>query len=115
MKKILFFTVLVIAIFSMIHSIESVYSLWKKRDIIVQTQQEVKKEEEENKKLKQQLQTISSPSYVEEEARNKLFMVKSGEKVVFIPASALATRSGEQETADQQLSPWEQWFKLFSL
>ena len=112
MKKIIFFTVIVIATFSMVHSVQSMYSLWQKRDIIVSTQQEVKKEQEENTKLKKQLQVISQSSFVEEEARNKLFMTKPGEEAVIIP-EGLATSSGTQKQPQGQLSNWQQWWKLF--
>lgn len=113
MKRILFFTVIAIAILSMVHSVESVYNLWQKQNIISQTQKRVQTDEKENKKLQEQLHVISQSSFVEEEARNKLFMVKPGEQMVFIPADALASPSGTPETSVDLLSSWEQWWRLF--
>ncbi|MDE2588833.1 MAG: septum formation initiator family protein [Patescibacteria group bacterium] len=113
MKRIIFFTLIAIAILSMVHSVQSVYSLWQKRDIILQTQKEVQKEQTENSKLKQQLQVISQSAFVEEQARDKLFMVKSGEKMVFIPTDEMSTRSGRQFAVEQTLSSWQQWWNLF--
>jgi len=113
MKRILFFTVIVVAVLSMIHSVQSVYNLWQKKDIIAQTKKEVQNEQEENKKLTQQLQTVSTSAFVEEEARNKLFMAKPGEKLVFIPASELATTAGATKQPTTHLSNWQQWWRLF--
>ena len=113
MKRIIFFTLIGIAIFSMVRSVESVVSLWQKREIILETQRGVKKEQEENKKLKQELQAISQPIYVEQEARNKLFMVKPGEKVVFIPGDTVASYSAQGPLLPEKLSNWEAWWHLF--
>jgi cell division protein FtsB len=113
MKKIIFFTVLGVAIFSMIHSVQSMYSLWQKKDIIAQMQKDVQKEQEENTKLKKQLQIVSQPSFVESEARNKLFMTKPGEETVFIPKDALASHSGVPQEVQEHLSNWHQWWNVF--
>lgn len=113
MKRILFFTVTAIAILSMVHSVESVYSLWQKRDIILQMQKQVQSDQEENKKLKQQLQETSQSGFVEEEARNKLFMVKPGEKMVLIPSSLIASSSGGMSVPSGSVSSWQQWWNLF--
>jgi cell division protein FtsB len=113
MKRIIFFILLGIATFSMIHAVDSMYRLWQKKDIILQTKKEVEKEQQENKKLKEQLQIIGKSSFVEEEARNKLFMVKPGEKVIFIPPHALPNVSKQQPVALSRLSNWAQWWRLF--
>ena len=112
MKRIIFFTIIVVATFSIIHSISSIYSLWQKRNLISESQQELKQSQEKNQKLKQQLKTVSNPLYVEEEARDKLFMVKPGEQTVYIDKSLLSQK--QSVLAVKASDPnWVQWWELF--
>lgn len=112
MKRIIFFTIIVVATLSIVHSISSIYELWQKRSLISQSQQELIQAQNKNKKLKQQLQAVSSPLFVEEEARDKLFMIKPAEQTVFIDKSLLSQR--QTVLAAKANAPiWQQWWNLF--
>lgn len=56
--------------------VHSIYDLWKKQDLVVSAKDELAKEKQKNQELKTQLVYVQSGEFVEEEARNKLFMVK---------------------------------------
>jgi cell division protein FtsB len=67
--------------------LESISTLWHKRDLIVQTQPELDKEKSLQTMLsKQSLAQAKDPLYLEQQARNKLFLIKPGEQEVVIPA-----------------------------
>ena len=112
MKKIIFIVIIILASLSIVNSLRSVYSLWKKQEVITQASHELAKEKEKNKELKTQLKDVSSQGYVEEEARDKLFMVKPGENTVIIPKDLLATDSAKK-TIETPKSNWQQWWELF--
>ena len=112
MKKILFFISLGISVLIIIHLVTSIYTLWHKQDLLTQAQKELQKEQAENKKLQHQLKIVSTDQFVEEEARNKLFMVKPGEGEILIAQVSQAQKVPHQ----QDTSPnWKKWLDLFSL
>ncbi len=111
MKKIIFIIVLVTSLVIIGNLIGSIYTLWHKQDLLTQAQKELQQERNENKSLKKQLQIVNSQSFLEEEARNKLFLVKSGEQEVLINQELLTPTQPpvKQETR----SNWQQWVSLF--
>ena len=87
-------------------------NLWQKQDLIEQAKTRLVKEEEENKELKKKLLVASTEGFLEEEARNKLFMVKEGEKTVVIPESLLK-KAKPQDYKKAPVSNPQAWFQLF--
>ncbi len=71
------------------------------------------KEQEEKQKrqfLKQQLYFVNTPQFVENEAREKLGMVKPGEHIVLAPPP---TESKKVGSTSDNVPNWERWWKLF--
>lgn len=98
--------VLLLVINNLIHSI---YDIWSKQDLLNQAQKELGREEQRNQKLKAELSFVQTPKFVEEEARNKLFLVKPGEQQVLIPNMA----SESSRVQEKQAPNWQQWLNLF--
>ncbi len=98
--------VLLLAINNLVHSI---YDIWSKQDLLNQAQKELTKEENKNQKLKGELSYVQTQKFIEEEARNKLFLVKPGEQQVLIPNMA----SESSRTQEKQVPNWQQWLNLF--
>lgn len=73
----------------------------------------VYKLETKNRKLKEQLENIQSPEFLEEVARNKLGLSKKGETVVVIPEDKLKLVLGTSSSAQIRLPNWLGWLKLF--
>ena len=71
----------------------STYDLWSKKDVILSAQQELEAEKKENLRLKNQLAKAQGGQFIEEEARNKLLLVKPGEQNVIIPHDLIASDS----------------------
>ncbi len=112
MKKIVFIIIIIIASLSIINSVKSIYSLWQKQDVLIITKNEVEKDKKENQELKNQLKTVSNQQYVEEQARDKLFMSKQGEDTIYIPKDLLSTESAQVKILAPKPN-WLQWWKLF--
>ena len=104
---------LVVTIVSLIIIISlsrSVYSLWKKKDILKDTQDALVKLEIEQQDLQKKLEESQNPAFIEQMARDKLGMIKEGEKIVLVPKK----ENSEQKAEDQTNLPnWKQWWKLF--
>lgn len=112
MKRLLFFTIIIVCIFTSVGLIGSITTLWQKQDLVKNAQQELDNAQKENRKLKKQLATATSDGFIEEEARNKLLMTKDGEKTVVIPESLLKKPTPEEKQGGKHLNV-ELWFSLF--
>lgn len=69
--------------------------------------------EARNRALKSKVAQIQSPQFIEEQARNKLGLSKSGETIVIIPEEKLRQILGATESAQVRLPNWLGWFKVF--
>lgn len=66
-----------------------------------------------NKELKNKLENIQSPQFIEEEVRNKLGFGKAGETMVIIPDEKIKQILGASESAAIRLPNWLGWLRLF--
>ena len=112
MKKITFFIILAICLLSIIHLISSIYTLWHKQDVLITAEKQLQQEKKLHAQLQSQLKTVTASGFVEEEARNKLFMDKPGEREVIIAQDLLTP--AQMSTRAQNTQPnWQQWLSLF--
>lgn len=112
MKKVIFFVSIILFLFIINNFFHSIYRLWQKQDLIVSARKELSKQKQEQRKLQKELETVRNPAYVEEEARNKLFLVKPGEQIVVLPR--VSPLPEKNRTIAKKPDPvWLQWYKLF--
>lgn len=71
--------------------------------------QQLKEEEKRNRFLKERLFYVNTPEFVEEEAREKLGLVKPGEHTVIVPSPPLP--KNDFSLADKP--NWKKWLELF--
>ncbi len=91
----------------------SIYTLWQKNDLVENLRLEVKKNQRENEDLKRKLRIVEKPQFIEEEARNKLFMSKPGEGVIVLSQKDReATLSAKPKPKDTRPN-WKKWWDLF--
>lgn len=109
-KKILYIIVVVVCLLIINGLIRSIYDLWKKQDLVVSAKDELNKEKQKNQELKAQLVYVQSDEFIEEEARNKLFMVKPGESDVIVPEELLQKKEEKKVVI---VPNWQQWVNLF--
>ncbi|MEK7450614.1 MAG: septum formation initiator family protein, partial [Patescibacteria group bacterium] len=65
-------------------------------------------QKQENQRLKSALSYSKTQEFIEKEARNKLFMVKTGEQKILI--SKEAEKAQEEK---EKLPNWREWWNLF--
>ncbi len=110
MKKIIFGFVVIVCLLIIKNFAFSIASLWQKQDLLVQKQKELDVVKKKNKDLVDKLLVVQSEQYVEEEARNKLFMIKPNEQELVIPDS----KDKKEVKSDTTNKPyWQQWLELF--
>jgi cell division protein FtsB len=113
MKKMLFFIILAISILVINNLIHSIFTLWQKYDLVTLAQKELTREKQDNQKLKSQLSYAQSKEFIEQEARNKLFLVKPGEQKVLISEDLIKGASTPSAQAKKSDPNWKKWVELF--
>jgi cell division protein FtsB len=108
-KKVIFILILIVLLVVINNLVHSIYDIWSKQDLLNQAQKALTKEESKNQKLKAELSYVQTQKFIEEEARNKLFLVKPGEEQVLIPNKVLES----QKKQEIQTPNWQKWLNLF--
>lgn len=109
-KRILFVTTVVICLFIINNLAHSIFDLSQKQQLLTQTQTTLAKKQTESASLKRQLATAQSSTFVEQQARDKLFLVKPGEEQVILDSNL--NKSAQAKTA--MVTPnWQEWINLF--
>ncbi len=116
-----------IIVFGLVLVVSLSRSLWRMRrsqSRLIDLKQTVQAERERKNELEKIVTWRKSREFVEQEARNRLQMVKEGEKIVVLPREnaagnnmdingdvlSLNPNQGNEETA-----VWKQWMALFGL
>lgn len=113
-KKIVYFIFIVISLFIINELVHSIYGLWQKQSLIDESRQALNFEKKKNIDLKNRLKVVNQPQFIEQEARNKLFLVRPGEGIVVIaPTEYLkASRSAGEKSLDTRPN-WLKWWEVF--
>lgn len=114
MKKALFIITLVVSLFFINNLVRSIFNLWQKQSLVEREKKELLKAKEENQRLKEQLYYVQSPEFIEEQARNKLLLLKPEEQRILISDNlTMATQSGKKSKEESKEANWKKWLKLF--
>ncbi len=109
MRKIFFFATIIVSLIIINSLVKSIYDLLRKEDLVTEATKELEDQKKENKRLKEQLSYVRTDEFIEEEARNKLFMVKEGESEVIIPKDFSLSKA---QKPIPELPNWKKWIDL---
>lgn len=114
-KRLLNLAILIIGIGLIINLSRDIYRLLGADDQIELAEvglEELKKERQELLELEKYYQ---SEEFIEEEARNKLNMVRPGEAVVILPPNVGELVGSERGESDggEPLPNWQRWWNLY--
>lgn len=90
----------------------SVVRLWKTGRVVKEAKTQVEKESRENERLKEKLAEVSSPEFVEREAREKLGYGKAGETLIIFPRQNDANPKPQISNPNNEPN-WRKWWKLY--
>lgn len=114
MKRVIFFVIVIVSLFVMQNMVRSIYSLWQKRDLLTQRENELIKQKQEHARLRDVQRRVESEEFVEKEARNKLFLQKPGESRVVVDKKLIDAVIGVKTEIKKDTRPnWQQWWELF--
>ena len=111
MKKITFIIIIVILLLVINGLLHSIWDIWQRKDVVLQAQNALSVEKQENQRLKSAFSYSQTQEFIEKEARNKLFMVKEGERKVLIPKELEG--GGGNLTVGENVPNWKKWRNLF--
>lgn len=113
MKRMVFYIIVIACLFIIKDLIVSIYEVWRKQDLLVAAKKDLEAEKQRNNQLKAQISIVESEFYIEEQARNKLFMLRPNEQEILVSRN-LFTASGSAHTQEQAGEPnWRKWWRLF--
>ncbi len=71
--------------------------------------------QQQNQQLRSRLKEIQSPQFIEQQARDKLNLGRSGETMVIIPQDKIDQILGLSKKVEEIKIPnWQGWLKLFT-
>ena len=112
-KKPIQILIIIIGIAFIVSLSRSILKMFRASDELRLAEQKIEELQEEAASLTVKKEFYQSEEFIEQEARNKLNMVKEGEAVVVLPPN-LKEILGEKENQPQaSLSNWRQWLNLF--
>jgi cell division protein FtsB len=110
MKNRLFTLLLIIfSLYLIVSFSKDIYNLWKKSQEIGSEQIKLENLKQENEELKNKLEYVKTPEFVEKEARDRLGLVQEGEAVVIMPEKI--TNNEANQSTDVPI--WKKWWQLF--
>jgi cell division protein FtsB len=112
MKKAIYIGAIIVLLLMINGLLHSIYDIWHKQDLLTSAQKQLDREKLENQKLKGELSYAQTPQFLEEQAHNKLFLVKPGEQEVLI-SQTLKNQNKSTKPNSQSLPNWQKWLNLF--
>lgn len=110
-NRLIMFFISVVCLIFIVSLINSINSLWQKGNLVSDQQSFKDKLAVENQDLKEKLNHIESPDFIERQAREKLNLQREGEIVVVLPK---ADNAEPQIYMPEPVIPnWQKWWKLF--
>lgn len=91
--------------------VRSVVVVAQKRGIVAERRAILTREQIKRAKLEQELREATSPAFIERAARDKLGLVKEGEKVIIMDKSQISNLNSQK--IPQEIPSWKQWWQLF--
>jgi len=112
MKKAVYIVIVIVLLLMINGLLHSIYDIWHKQDLLTSAQKQLEMEKQENQKLKGELSYAQTQQFIDEQAHNKLFLVKPGEQEVLI-SPGLVKNQNQTSKQPQNIPNWQQWFNLF--
>lgn len=110
MKKILPLIIVILLILVIKNNVSSIIDLSNNNNDVSSLEKKLEKEKQKNKFLKERLTYVETSEFVENEAREKLGMLKEGEQFIIAPTPS-PLNNGEINLDNRP--NWQKWLELF--
>lgn len=105
--------IVLISFYLIVNTSRKVWQLWESQSAVDVAELELKQAYDEQAKLEKSLAYQQTDAYVEEQARERLNLVKPEETVVLMPKSIPKIVYYTEKTPEAQEWNWEKWLKRF--
>ncbi|MFC1790275.1 septum formation initiator family protein [Patescibacteria group bacterium] len=112
-KKTLYGIALALCSFAIIGLSRNLFKLLQAEKRVGQAQEELELIKKEQGELQKKKAYIESEDFVEQQARDKLSMVKKGETLVILPTGVLSNNYSVESEGKRELANWEKWLLVF--
>jgi cell division protein FtsB len=113
MRRIVFIVIVIFCLFIIQNLFRSIYGLWQKQELLVSARNALIQEKKNNIALKEQANKVKQPAFIEEQARDKLLLVKPDEQMVIYPTNLIVDDQQQKKTDSKAKPNWQQWWDLF--
>ncbi len=114
MKKASFFIIVAICLVIINNLAHSIIAIWQKQAFLTTAQANLQKEEQKNQQLQSQYKIVSQKQFTEEQARDKLLLIKPGETMILIPTGMLPKEEQINTNGQPVEKPhWQEWWEYF--
>jgi cell division protein FtsB len=113
MKKVLFFFIIILCVFIINNLIHVIFTTWQKQHFLVTAQNDLQKEQQKHQQIEQEFKKVSQKQFTEEQARDKLLLVKPGEQIVIIPTQMLPKVPDTTQETKLSKQHWQEWLDYF--
>lgn len=99
----------------MVNSVRSIMTAYKRNQLLDQAKEDVYMLRKKNLELDQRREEVMGETYVETEARDRMYYSKDGEVVVVLPDTSEVIVVDEKDAVDEQSDSkdgWWRWWKL---
>ncbi len=112
-KKPIQILIIIIGIALIVSLSRSILKMFKAKDELRLAEQKIEELQKEAASLTEKKEFYQSEEFIEQEARNKLNMVKEGETVVVLPPNLKEILGEKENQPPAPLPNWRQWLNLF--
>lgn len=112
-KKIGFFVVIVIFVFTANNLSHAILTTMQKQELIVKAQKDLEAAKEENQELRKNIAQVNKPDFVESEARDKLLLTKPDEEIIVIPSNTVKTPTIKAPPPPDTRPNYQKWWETF--
>lgn len=110
-KKLLIFLITGLGFYLSFNLARGIWDSYQNTSRLIESKNNLAREKDNNQKLKEQLGLVSSPYFVEKEARDKLGLAKPGETIIVTPTPEI--QKEEEKSPFEGLSIQESWWEVF--
>lgn len=114
-RKIVFIIAAIVFLFVVYNFLGRILVAFKASERLTSAVDRLHNLQVKNQELKNQLTEVTSPNYIEKQARDKLGLAKEGETLIVIPEEKIQQVLGLQKNnfGIDRLPNWQGWLRLF--
>ncbi len=111
MKRLLPILIILVLLFVIRNIVVSITALLQNEHTLTSLQNQLKEKKQEQAFLHERLEFVQSDKFIEEEAREKLNLVKDGEYIILLPSPP--EQSNDVKSLERSDPNWKKWWGLF--